>query len=263
MNGRLLTGLMLVGAVGAASGAAYFTNGYIDRTLATRQAQIDSQYQPVRAVVANNDLQPGTFLSTETVALREVPKTFLHSEAVLADDWSGVSGRMLMHPVKSGEPVLMSHLTQDATAGFSAQLEQGMRALTFPVDDESSISGMLSPGDRVDIFFTTSSNNESMTLPLLYDVPVIATGIRTRTNEVYLEQRSSREYHTITVSVTPENAARITLAQDAGKLTVTLRQPQDEGAVNVTRITKTTLLRGNTIAKGAGRRPVEIIIGGR
>lgn len=263
MNGRLITGLMLLGAVGAASGAAYFANGYIDRTVATRQAQIESRYQPVRAVVANSDLPPGTFLSSETVAIREVPRTFLHSEAVLADDWSTVSGRMLMHSVRSGEPILLSHLTQDATAGFSAQLTAGMRALTFPVDEESSISGMLAPGDRVDIFFTTNTDNESMTLPLLYDVPVIATGIRTRTNEVYLEEKSSREYHTITVSVTPENAAKITLAQDAGKLTVTLRQPQDDAAVQIARVTKTSLLRGTSVARGPSRRRVEVIIGGK
>jgi pilus assembly protein CpaB len=263
MKGSVVTGLMLTGVVAAGSGAAWFTHTYIDNTVAARRAEIDSQYEPVRAVVANADLRPGTFLSSDAVAIREIPRAFLHSEAVLADDWGSISGRALMHTVRSGEPVLLSHLTHDATAGFSAQLAQGMRALTFPVDDESSISGMLAPGDRVDIFFTTNNNNESMTLPLLYDVPVIATGIRTRANESYLEERSSSEFNTITVSVTPDNAARITLAQEAGKITVTLRQPQDEAAVSVARVTKTTLLHGNAKARGPGRRPVEIIIGGR
>jgi pilus assembly protein CpaB len=139
-----------------------------------------------------------------------------------------------------------------------------MRALTFPVDDEASISGMLAPGDRIDIFFTTTSGNENVTLPLLLNVPVIATGIRTLANAAWLDdKRQSGHYNTITVSVTPQNAAKITLAQDAGKITITLRQPADDRPMQIARITKHTLLNGDRIAETSPRRArVEIILGG-
>lgn len=265
MKGSAITVLMLAGALAAGSAAAFFANGYIDKRVTQRRSELDSQYQPVRALVASADLRPGTFLSAQTVAIREVPKAFLHSDAVLAEDFGTVSGRMLNHAVRSGETVLLSHVAQDAGAGFSSQLQAGMRALTFPVDDESSISGMLAPGDRIDLFFTTSSNNENLTMPLLYDVPVVATGIRTSTNAGYLDEKQpANQYQTITVSVKPEDAAKITLAQDAGKITVTLRQPQDGSAIQVARLTKTALLQGpRTPARSAPRLPIEIIIGGR
>jgi len=263
MKGTIVTALMVSGALGAGSAAAYFANDYIDRTVRQRRAEIDAQYAPARVVVANADLRPGTFLSGETVALREVPRAFLHSDAVLEDDWSGVAGRVLSHAIRSGEPVLRSHLAQDAAAGFSSQLAPGMRALTFPVDDESSISGMLAPGDRIDMFFTTTSNNESVTLPLLTNVPVIATGIRTLTNAAYLEgRRDAGSYSTVTVSVSPEDAGKIAHAHDSGKITITLRQPQDDAAIEVARITKSTLLNGRRNAKFAPRARVEIILGG-
>jgi pilus assembly protein CpaB len=196
--------------------------------------------------------------------VREVPRAFLHSDAILADDWSAVAGRVLSHLVRSGEPVLMSHLARDVAAGFSSQLSEGMRALTFPVDDESSIAGMLAPGDRIDMFFTTTSNNESITLPLLTNVPVIATGIRTITNTGYVaERRDAGAFSTVTVSVLPEDAGKITQAQDAGKITITLRQPKDVAPIQVARITKATLLNGNRIVKpSTPRTRVEIILGG-
>ncbi len=137
-----------------------------------------------------------------------------------------------------------------------------MRALTFPVDDESSIAGMLAPNDRIDIFFTTSANNESVTLPLLTNVPVIATGVRTSTNAAYIDERRGSEYTTDTVSVSPEDAAKIAHAQDAGKITITLRQPKDEAPIALTRVTKATLLNGNRIATTRPRTRVEIILGG-
>ncbi len=264
MKGAWITTLMVAGALGTGAAAAYFADGYIERTVRARQAELDSRYEAVRVVVASADLRPGTFLSGKTVAVREVPRNFLHSDAVLADHWSEVAGRVLAYPVRSGEPVLESHLARGAAAGFSSQLTEGMRALTFPVDDEASIAGMLAPGDRIDILFTTLSGNESVTLPLLLDVPVIATGVRTVTNAAYLEDRgASRQFNTVTVSVTPENAARITLAQDAGKITVALRQPQDSQPIQIARITKRTLLNTERVAKvGTPRARVEIILGG-
>jgi pilus assembly protein CpaB len=265
MKGSTITILMLSGALAAGGAAAWLSSGYIDQRIASRQAQLEAQYQPVRAVVASTDLQPGTFVGADTVSVREVPKAFLHSEAVLADDFGSIAGRMLARSVKRGETVLLSHIADDATAGFSSQLQAGMRALTFPVDDESSISGMLSPGDRIDIFFTTSSNNENLTMPLLYDVPVIATGVRTKVNASYVDERQpATQYQTVTVSVKPEDAAKITLAQDAGKITVTLRQPDDGAAVQVARLTKTALLQGpKAFTPAAHRHRIEIILGGR
>lgn len=265
MKGSLITALMLTGALATGGGAAFFASGYIDKSVAQRRAELDAQYEPVRAIVASADLQPGTFVSAETVAIREVPKAFLHSDAVLADDFTTIAGRMLTHTVKSGETVLLTHVAQEAGAGFSSQLQTGMRALTFPVDDESSISGMLAPGDRIDLFFTTSNNNENFTMPLLYDVPVVATGMRTRTNASYLDEKQpANQYQTVTVSVTPEDAAKITLAQDVGKVTVTLRQPQDGNSVRVARLTKTALLQGpTTVSRAPARLPIEIILGGR
>jgi pilus assembly protein CpaB len=263
MKGMLTTALMIGGALAAGAGAAYFAKGYIAREMQTERAQLQAQYKLVNVVVANADLSPGAVLTGQTVALRGVPETFVHSEAVLSERWSEIAGRVLARAVRSGETILKSHLAQGIGAGFSAQLPEGQRALTFPVDEEASISGMLAPGDRIDILFTTTAGNESVTLPLLFAVPVIATGLRTQANENALPDKLQSVFRTITVAVTPADAAKLTLAQDAGRIAVVLRQPQDQTPTRIARITKNTLLRGDLPASATPPRPrIQVILGG-
>jgi pilus assembly protein CpaB len=262
VKGVWTTVLLIGGALATGCAAAYFANQYIDKSVAEHRSALDAQYERLRVLVASSDLRAGAVLSNQTVAVREMPKAFLHSEALIADRWSDITGRVLAHAVRSGEPVLLSHLAQDAAAGFSGQLGTGMRALTFPVDEESSIAGMLSPGDRIDIFFTTTTGSETVTLPLLVDVPIIATGMRTATNSAFVpERRQQGAYRTVTVSLPPEDAAKITLAQDAGKITIALRQPRDEDRIRVARVTKSALLNGTTSRSTRARAKVEIFIG--
>lgn len=262
MKGIWTTALMVGGALAAGGGAAYFANGYISSQMRTEREQLHSQYQLVSVVVAKADLAPGAILSSQTVAVREVPRTFLHTDAVRSEQWSGIAGRVLSRAVRSGEAILNAHLAQGLGAGFSAQLADGTRALTFPVDEEASIAGMLAPGDRIDLLFTTAAGNDSVTVPLLFAVPVIATGARTQTNENALPDRlQSAPFRTITVAVTPADAAKITLAQEAGRISVALRQLNDRSDTRIARVTKSSLLRGDA-QPGSSRPRVQIILGG-
>ncbi|MET0534153.1 MAG: Flp pilus assembly protein CpaB [Steroidobacter sp.] len=263
MKGIVTTLLMIGGALAAGGGAAYFAKGYIAGQVQSEREQLQAQYKLISVVVAKADLAPGATLSARTVALREVPRTFLHAEAIAAEGWNDIAGRVLSRAVRSGETILTSHLAQGAGAGFSAQLPEGMRALTFPVNEEASIAGMLAPGDRIDILFTTTAANESVTVPLLFEVPVIATGLRTQANENSLPDKLPGPFRTITVSVTPADAAKITLAQEAGRITVALRQPQDQTPTRIARITKNALLKADepaTVSRPRAR--VQIILGG-
>ncbi len=264
MKGIWITTLMVGGALAAGGGAAYFAEGYIANEMRAEREQLHRQYQLVSVVVAKSDLPAGAALSSQTVALREVPETFLHADAVRSTQWGDIAGRILARGVRSGETILSSHLAHGLSVGFSAQLSEGMRAVTFPVDEEASISGMLAPGDRIDLLFTTMAANDSVTVPLLFAVPVIATGVRTQANADSLPERlQSAPFRNITVAVSPTDAARITLAQEAGRITVALRQPDDETPTQIARVSKSSLLRTDTpLGPTRQRTRVQVILGG-
>src|SRR4051812_2942375 len=101
MKGSTVSVLMIVGALAAGGAAAYVANSYISQTIDARQTALEARYTPVNVAVANADLHAGDMLSAKTVAVRGVPREFLHAEAVPADRWNDVAGRVLARDVRS------------------------------------------------------------------------------------------------------------------------------------------------------------------
>jgi len=256
MRSGRMTVLLLAGALASGTAAAFLAERYVASEVEAYRARLDEARRPVKVLVANEDLPAGATVSVETVAIRKVPATFVHQDAVRPADFGQAEGRRLLFPLKRGEVVLWAHLSRGRVSGLSARVGKGRRALTLPVDEISSISGLLSPGDRIDLLMTLQDGSEPVTLPLLRDVQVIATGADTGDGLAAGEGG----YRTITVLVTPEEAARIVHAREVGKVTAMLRAPTDKGPVRLGAVTRATLLGGRARARPGGS--VEIIRGG-
>lgn len=198
------------------------------RTFLTHQVQaIEARAngRKVSVVVAKGDLPKGTRLSTATVAVRDIPAEYAHSAAVPPDSFDRIDGQALAYPVKSGEMILWGLLEPQKAPTFSARVEEGRRALTLPVDEINSISGMLEPGDMIDLIVTVDQGGRKHVAPLLQGVRVMATGQRVVDDPASGERR---QYSTLTLDTTPDQARDLILARDAGKLTALLRNPQDQ-----------------------------------
>jgi len=121
--------------------------------------------------------------------------------------------------------ILWSLMEGKRTPTFSARVEAGRRAMTVPVDEISSISGMLEPGDTVDLMVTLDQRGRKLTFPLLQTVQVMATGQRVVDDPKTGDRRS---YSTVTLDITPEQAQYVIVAREAGRITALLRNPQDK-----------------------------------
>ena len=247
---------LLLGAVASGGGAAYFTDSYINNTLDKHIQKINAQYKPVPVVVASKDLLPGDLVVTSNVSLREVPKGFVHSDALRKADFAITKGYALAYPVNSGEPILHSHLSRKRGGKFAEYVDAGMRALTLRVDDVSSLAGMLAPNDKVDILLTMKGAKDQMTFPLLQDVLVMATG--RQTNDLYGDELKT-SYSTVTVLLWPKDATKLIHAQETGTITFMLRGTDSPGDVDNVKITKSTLLGKERRSSGSY---VQVIIGG-
>lgn len=246
-------------ALAAGGVAAYLSDQYIAAQVDEHRQQLDARYEPVKVVVAAHDLMPGAVMSADTVALRAVPRGYIHQEALRPDDFSAVVGLTLAHPVKAGETVLRSHLSSQRGGRFAGLIEGGKRALTLSVDEISSVSGMLQPNDHVDILMTTRDGKDPLTFPLVEDVIVLATGVKT---DAYGEDGVVSTYNTATVLVGPKDSARLVHASSVGKLTFVLRGGEvinDESFP--AKVTRASLL--GTGGQDKPARKVEIIVGRR
>ncbi|MBQ0960305.1 Flp pilus assembly protein CpaB [Ideonella sp. 4Y11] len=256
--------LLLGLAIALGVGAVYLSNDLIHSRLAQLEEESRRGRVMVSVVVAKRDLDRGEPISAEVMAIREVPKEFVHQNAVLPKQFGDFERQRLTLPIKRGEVLLPMHAEGGGQYVFSATLKKGQRAMTVEVDSVNSISGMLKPGDFIDLVYSGraaapqgAERDEELTLPLLSKVPVLATDQRVSRRDDGTES----SYSTITLEVSPEEADRIIVARAAGRLTALLRNPDDTDP-NRTPVMSGASLIGQRPAE-AVRRSVEFIVGGQ
>lgn len=218
MKSNKSTILLLIGAIIAGVAGYLLTDNYINEEVADYKADIDRGQQMVNVVVANKDLQIGDIIGKETVAVRPMPREYLHNDYISPSGYSSIEGAEVVHPLSVGDPVLSSYLSKSSILSFSDLLGKDQRAVTLPVDRLDTISGFLEPGHYIDLMITLQDGPRARTVPLLENVKIIATG---GVLEGDLDQ--DQEFNQITLGVSAVDATRLIHAQTVGNISVLLR----------------------------------------
>lgn len=209
--------------------AALGARGYLNNQMAAIEAR--AKGKTINIIVAKRDLAKGTKLSSDTVAVRPIPIDYAHSTAISPNEFDRMDGQTLAYNVKAGEMILWGVLEGKRAPSFSARVAAGHRAITVPVDEINSISGMLEPGDIIDLMITVNQKDKKITIPLLQSVQVMATGQRASDQPQGEEHSERRQYATITLNTTFEQAKNVIAAREVGKLTALLRNPEDKKTI--------------------------------
>ena len=231
----IVLGFALVIGVIAAFAANRFLAGRIEAIEARNRGET------VDVVVARHAMLKGQVVDAGNVAVRAVPKAWVQSNALSRQEFGKVSGRALAYDLGAGEMLLASLLQIPKPSTFSARLEPGRRAMTVAVDDINSISGLLDPGDMIDLIVGVERKGKKLTIPLLQAVQVMATGQRVADDPQTGERR---QYATVTVNLTPSQAGALIGAREGGRLTALLRHPQDRHGASGDTVDLAALLDG-------------------
>ncbi len=252
--------LLLGLAIALGGGAAYLGGTALQNRMNELDEQARAGLTLVPVVVAKQDLQRGEAITATAFAVRKVPKEYLNADAVRPADFEGFIAQRLIVGLKRGDILLPVHTEGNGNKVFSSTLGVGKRALTFEVDTVNSVSGMLRPGDRIDLIYTARGAGESdITQPLLSNLEVLATDqVQTRRDE---QTGKERTFSTITMELTPQDAQKVIVARQAGRLTALLRHPDDKAANATGRMDPSSLL--GAIQHGpAAARGIEYLVGG-
>jgi pilus assembly protein CpaB len=255
-NWAVLAAAVLIGTIAALSVQRYI-----------RQRMEAMQPRPVTGatvslVVANADLGKGARLDVANVAVRKVPREWAHSNAIREDQFERVEQMALATAAARGEPILWAQLEGTPAPSFSSHLQLGRRAVTVPVDEISSISGMVAPGDAVDLIVAARNDGKVVMLPVMQDAKVLATGTQVQPGRKDDAGRS-RTFTTVTLDATPEEARRIMAAREVGRLTALLRAPGDTASHGL-RAAEAYALLGLGAGPRVGMAPaVQVLYGGR
>src|SRR5213594_645763 len=142
---------------------------------------------------------------------------------------SDVVDRAVAVPIVAGEIVLNGKLAPKGSGeGLTALIEPGMRAVSVQVNEISGVSGFIQPGTRVDVLFTrTFSNGDAATITILQNVKVLAYG-RQLDPSAKVDQRDTNRPTVATLLVTQEEAQKVVLAQQRGRIQLVLRNGLDD-----------------------------------
>jgi pilus assembly protein CpaB len=245
---------LVVGVVFAVVAVVLMFN-YIQTTL---QGQAVAKAPPVElatTVVAARPLRFGAPIERLMLKTVQWPREALPPDnfATIEEIFAGATSpgdRIALIAIAQNEPV-----TKAKVSGFggrptlSRQVENGMRAISIRVDDVVGVAGFVLPGDRVDIMLTRrigGGDNNLVNEVLLQNVTVL--GINQTADQQADQPIVGR---TATVEVTPEQAQKLVLAQQAGSLSLALRSIETAGEIPAVAITEADL--------GTQRRPAPVV----
>lgn len=205
----------------------------------------DAAKQKIEVVVPIRDLKIGETLELALLVKRSVPREYVNQDVITLKNVDNFIGKKITRPITRGTPLLESFIAAYEFKPFSSTIEPGTRAITLPIDDINSVSGMLIAGDKIDILVmqqaptTTERKTEMQLVPLLQNVTVQATGTTTQREIVAQTEQGSQKpsmrngsYNTVTISVPPKDAQRVVLAQQIGRIVALLRRPDDPALYN-------------------------------
>ena len=221
MRARLATALAL-GAV-LAGGALWLTSG--PRELWFPHAVAGPE--TVRILVARRELAYGTRIAPRDLQWVEWPKpavppgSFTSVAALLGEARDG--RRVVIRAIRAGEPVLDSMITGlGEPPPASIVLAEGRRAVSISVDASAGVAGFVAPGDRVDIMLIRRLDGQLVSSVIMQDVPVLAAA-----PEGSGDADAGPAFRMVTVEVSISEAQKLALAQQVGRLSLTLRGQHD------------------------------------
>ncbi len=172
-------------------------------------------------LVADKNLPTGTFVKENLLTWQSWPDEKLHKSYLIKDkdDLKELVGSVVRRAIAAGEPVSAGRLVKPGSRGFlAAVLRPGFRAVSLRINATSSISGLVFPGDRVDVILTHTVRSKRVSETVLTNVRVIA--IDQQTND---QVQSPKVGKHATFEVTPKQAEMFSVLSDMGKLSLSLR----------------------------------------
>ncbi len=190
-------------------------------------------------IAASRDVPAGTRLRKADLKKVKIPEKDMPKAAVVDEPLA--IDRVTLYPLNANEAITTTKLVSSQGAeGMAATIEPGKRAISVQVTEASAAGLLIQPRSHVDVLFTrTGTMREAVTATILQDVMVLSIGrqtevqapsdpTKTSTSSSTSVTTSSSRQLAATLLVTPEDAKKLELARQQGKISLALRNPLDK-----------------------------------
>ncbi len=215
-----------------AGGTAWFAKNWIAQQQAARSAVATAPSRAAHAeiLVAAVDLPAGMFVKEEHLRWQSWPSDDVPDSYLLMGkrEQAELIGAVVRQRIPAGQPLTDGGVVKPGDRGFlAAVLAPGTRAVSVPINATSGNSGLIFPGDRVDLILTQTLQAEDggttrrVSETVLENIRIIAMGVAT--DDAAKEGRNYEKAKTATLEVTPRQAESVALVTELGKLSLSLR----------------------------------------
>lgn len=237
--------LFIFAALAAAGGTGFYLYGELQAPSQGAGSTVMAEAPKSKEVfVPATALAAGTIIQPTRLARMEVSESSLTPEMILADD-EGIAfltGSVPRQTLVRGMPIARSAIVRPGDRGFlAAVLPKGKRAISISISETAGMSGLVLPGDRVDLILTYTVAGDNIDAgrdiraseTVATNLRVVALDHRTDASQSLIEKDGAIVAppiaRTATLEVTPQQAEMVTLATTLGELALVLNSVRDGG----------------------------------
>ncbi len=219
MNVRRITIIAaIVFALGSAALVLIFLNSF-------RQANSPEALM-TRVLVANQNIPARIPITAAMFSVETRPRSKVDPD-VLTDP-KMINGQLALIGMPAGSLLTASKIGTPADVGLSVRLKPGQRAMSISVDPVKDVSGLIQPGDRVDVLAQGPriGNSVQPAATILRGILVLAMGVALETAGA-TPSPVAQSASTVTLAVTPAQADTLMTADQNAVLRLALRSPKE------------------------------------
>jgi pilus assembly protein CpaB len=197
-----------------------------------RQAKVET----IEILVANRDIRLGEILDIKSLGLQKWPKDYVPKGSFTRESLKpdSLKGLVAKRPISMGEPITNRIVIDSKNQGaLAALLSPGKRAISINVDQASISSGLIVPGDIVDVIVTfqegSGDERQVISKTALCSVKVLALDQRVSSwTDIPGKKGDAAIPRTATLEVTPEEAEALTSAVRKGTASLSLHSVAEQ-----------------------------------
>ena len=165
-------------------------------------------------------------LKSDNIKLEQWPKKLIPKGALTRIE--DVEGRRIKYSIAPGEPILQNKLVGEQDKRATVEVPPGYRLVAVHADAVSAVGNLVQPGDRVDVLVYLKNFHgpqQAGATTILQDIKVFAVNDQWRPADD--KGTDAVAVKNVALLVTPEQAEKVTLATELGKVKLVLRSPDD------------------------------------
>ncbi|MBR0801117.1 Flp pilus assembly protein CpaB [Bradyrhizobium jicamae] len=186
--------------------------------------------------VATRALPRGTLARDEDFAVRQVSPDSVPAGAILdsPDAKAGLPGSLVRKFVDAGSAITLQDILRPKDRGFLASvLAPDSRAISIKVDEETGVSGLIRPGDHVDVVLTqvfdkADPARRAISETVLGNVRVIAIDQEIAQGGRPVVAVAGKQAQTVSLELAPDQVKKITIAKQLGVLSLVVRAAAEQ-----------------------------------